>query len=37
MAEWALKTRTCSFRWAQAGGKRLAHKVDVDDPGQHHP
>jgi tRNA A37 threonylcarbamoyladenosine dehydratase len=31
MAEWALKTRTLFISVGAAGGKRLAHKVDVDD------
>ena len=31
MAEWALKTQTLFISVGAAGGKRLAHKVDVDD------
>ena len=31
MAEWALRTRTLFISVGAAGGKRLAHKVDVDD------
>jgi tRNA A37 threonylcarbamoyladenosine dehydratase len=31
MAEWALKTRALFISVGAAGGKRLAHKVDVDD------
>ena len=31
MAAWALKTRTLFISVGAAGGKRLAHKVDVDD------
>lgn len=31
MAAWALKTKTMFISAGAAGGKRLAHKVDVDD------
>jgi tRNA threonylcarbamoyladenosine dehydratase len=31
MAAWALKTRTTFVAAGAAGGKRLAHKVDIDD------
>jgi tRNA A37 threonylcarbamoyladenosine dehydratase len=31
MAAWALKQRVCFISVGAAGGKRLAHKVDVDD------
>lgn len=31
MAAWALKQRACFISVGAAGGKRLAHKVDVDD------
>ncbi|NPC54243.1 tRNA threonylcarbamoyladenosine dehydratase [Caenimonas soli] len=31
MAEWALKARALFISVGAAGGKRLAHKVDVDD------
>jgi tRNA A37 threonylcarbamoyladenosine dehydratase len=31
MAAWALRTRTLFISVGAAGGKRLAHKVDVDD------
>ena len=31
MAAWALKTRACFISVGAAGGKKLAHKVDVDD------
>ena len=31
MAQWALQTRTLFISVGAAGGKRLAHKVDVDD------
>jgi len=31
MAAWARDTRTCFITVGAAGGKRLAHKVDIDD------
>jgi tRNA A37 threonylcarbamoyladenosine dehydratase len=31
MAAWALRTNTMFIACGAAGGKRLAHKVDVDD------
>lgn len=31
MAAWALQTRTCFIAVGAAGGKRHAHKVDIDD------
>ncbi|MEO7640992.1 MAG: tRNA threonylcarbamoyladenosine dehydratase, partial [Ramlibacter sp.] len=31
MAAWALATRACFISVGAAGGKRLAHKVDIDD------
>jgi tRNA threonylcarbamoyladenosine dehydratase len=31
MASWALRTKTLFIACGAAGGKRLAHKVDVDD------
>jgi tRNA A37 threonylcarbamoyladenosine dehydratase len=31
MAEWALRTKTMFVSAGAAGGKRLAHKVDIDD------
>ncbi|MBK0393327.1 tRNA threonylcarbamoyladenosine dehydratase [Ramlibacter algicola] len=31
MATWALRTRTAFVTTGAAGGKRLAHKVDIDD------
>jgi tRNA threonylcarbamoyladenosine dehydratase len=31
MAAWAMKTRTMFVAAGAAGGKRLAHKVDIDD------
>ncbi|WP_048440897.1 ThiF family adenylyltransferase [Caenimonas sp. SL110] len=31
MAEWARRTRTLFIAVGAAGGKRLAHKVDIDD------
>lgn len=34
MAAWALKTRTLFVAVGAAGGKRLAHKVDLDDLAQ---
>ena len=33
MAAWALKQRTLFISVGAAGGKRLAHKVDIDDLG----
>lgn len=34
MAAWALKNRTIFIAAGAAGGKRLAHKVDIEDLGQ---
>jgi len=34
MAAWALRTRTLFIACGAAGGKRLAHQVDVDDLAQ---
>ncbi|HYD75511.1 tRNA threonylcarbamoyladenosine dehydratase [Ramlibacter sp.] len=34
LATWALKTRTPFVSCGAAGGKRLAHKVDIDDLSQ---
>jgi tRNA A37 threonylcarbamoyladenosine dehydratase len=34
MAAWALRTRTAFISVGAAGGKRLAHKVDIDDLAQ---
>lgn len=31
MAQWARQTRQCFITVGAAGGKRLAHKVDIDD------
>lgn len=31
MAEWALRTRTLFVASGASGGKRMAHKVDIDD------
>jgi tRNA A37 threonylcarbamoyladenosine dehydratase len=31
MAAWAVRTRTCFISVGAAGGKRLAHAVDIDD------
>lgn len=31
MAVWALKTKACFITVGAAGGKRLAHKVDIED------
>ena len=34
MAQWALQNKVCFVSVGAAGGKRLAHKVDVDDLSQ---
>ena len=34
MAAWARQTQTCFVTLGAAGGKRLAHKVDIDDLSQ---
>lgn len=34
MAQWALQNKVCFVSVGAAGGKRLAHKVDVDDLAQ---